>query len=103
MAVLRERIAWSRPRKGRSSDLSHEESERVKVAMLFLAKRFGTWDGLAKAMGVRRDTIRHSQLKRAVVSAGVAIRAARAAGVPVEDVLSGAFPKPGVCPHCGRG
>lgn len=29
-------------------------------------------------------------------------RAARLAGVPVEDVLAGRWPVEGACPHCGR-
>jgi hypothetical protein len=83
--------------------LSPEEAGCVKTALAFLAKRHATWDGLAKAMGLKKHTIHYAGSKRGGVSGGVAIRTARAAGVPVEDVLSGAFPRPGVCPHCGRG
>jgi hypothetical protein len=103
MAVLRERVGWSRPRARRGPDLSPEEAARVKAALRFLAKRHGTWAALAKAMNVKHVTVRHAVDKNGGVSAGVALRAARAAGVAVEDILSGAFPKPGVCPHCGRG
>ena len=35
--------------------------------------------------------------------AALALYAARLLSVPVEDVLNGAFPKPGACPLCGRG
>ena len=36
------------------------------------------------------------------VSADMAFRVARAAGVPIDDVLGGKFPPPGTCPHCGH-
>ena len=103
MAILRERVAWTRPRARRGPDLSPEEAGHVKEALAFLAKRYGTWRELAKAMGLKSDTIEYAASERGGVTGGMAIRTARAAGVPVEDVLSGAFPKPGVCPHCGRG
>jgi hypothetical protein len=103
MAVLRERIAWSRPKKPRGPDLSSDELEHAKVALAFMLKRFGTWRAVADAMGLKKATVMLAASKRGRVTAGVALRAARAAGVSVEDLLSGAFPKPGVCPHCGRG
>ena len=39
---------------------------------------------------------------RRAASPMVAFRVARFAGVGVDDVLTGAFPPPGTCPHCGR-
>ena len=30
------------------------------------------------------------------------IRAARLAGVAIEDMLDGTYPPEGVCPHCGQ-
>lgn len=83
--------------------MSPEEAERVKAALRFLAKRHGTWRALSEAMGVKMATIQYAARKGKGVSAGVALRTARAAGVPAEDVLSGSFPKLGVCAHCGRG
>src|SRR5580704_17771311 len=101
MPVLRERVAWSRPRARRGPDLSPEEADRVRVALAFLAKRFGTWKAMTDAMDLKLDTVRHAVKKRGGVTAGVALRAARAAGVPLEDILAGRWPKPGACPHCG--
>jgi hypothetical protein len=103
MVVLRERVSWSRPRKSRGPDLSPEESAHVKAALAFLAKRLGTWGALAKAMGLKKGTIRYAASRLGGVSAGVALRTARAASVSVEDILAGSFPRPGTCPHCGRG
>jgi hypothetical protein len=103
MTILRAPVAWSRPKKPRGPDLSQEERQHVKVALAFMLKRIGTWKAVADAMGLKKATVRLAASKRGGVTAGVALRAARAAGVPVEDILSGAFPKPGMCPHCGRG
>jgi hypothetical protein len=103
MPILRERVAWSRPKAPRGPDLSPEERQRVKVALAFLLVRFGKQKALADAMGLKKATVAYAASKRGGVTAGVALRAARAAGVPLEDILSGAWPKPGMCPHCGRG
>jgi hypothetical protein len=103
MAILRETVGWSKPKARRGPDLSPEEAARVKAVLRFLAKRHGTWAALAKAMDVKHVTIRHAAEERGGVSAGVALRAARVAGVPLEDVLAGHWPTPTMCPICGRG
>jgi hypothetical protein len=103
MAILREATRWRAPKASRGPDLTADEQARVKVALAFLAKRHRTYRVLAKAMGLKRATVVHAVSKRGSVTAGIALRAARAAGAPLEDVLSGAWPKPGACPHCGRG
>lgn len=87
----------------RGPELTEDERQCVKAALVFLRRRYGTWTALAKAMGIKRATVLYAAGKRGSVSAGVALRAARAAAVPLEDVLSGAWPKPGMCPYCGRG
>lgn len=106
MPVLAQRVSWrlaKPPRAVGSADLSPEEQERARVAIRFLVKRFGTWGKLAAAMKANVQTVRFAVSARGAVSAGVALRAARAAGVPLEDVLSGAWPSATACPHCGRG
>ncbi len=103
MPVLRERVAWSRPKAPRGPELTDDERVHVKATLAFLLARLGSWDAVAKATGLKKATLQYAASKKAGVSAGVALRAARAAGVPLEDVLSGAWPKPGVCPRCGRG
>lgn len=103
MPVLRERVAWSRPKARRGPDLTPEEAQRVKATLTILKVRYGTWTAVAEAMHLKVATVKYAAERRGGVTAGVALRAARAAGVPVEDILSGAWPKPGMCPHCGRG
>jgi hypothetical protein len=106
MPILRERIAWSRatpPDKTRtSSDLTPDEQRHVKAALAFLVRRHGSYAKLATVAGTKRATLVLAGGKRGTVSAGIALRVARAAKVPLEDILSGAWPKPGACPTCGR-
>jgi hypothetical protein len=106
MPILRERVAWSRARPPTetraSADLTPDEQARVRVAIVFLRTRFGTYPKLASAMEVNLRTLTLAASRRGTVSAGIALRAARAAKVPVETILTGAWPPPGMCPTCGR-
>lgn len=92
----------TKPRPMPRGDLTAEEIGHLRTAMRFLRVRCGSWASLAKAIrgsGITLQTMVH----RKPPSAGVAIRLARIAGVPVDDLLTGRFPPPGACPHCGRG
>src|SRR5580693_7008916 len=106
MPILTKREVWRKPRPAnetrRSYDLTPAEQENVRVALRFLATRFGDFAKLAKAMGAHRETVQRPARRAAPVTAGIALRAARVAGVPLEELLSGAWPKAGACPHCGR-
>jgi hypothetical protein len=107
MAILRERKVWTRPKPVRTTavpdDLTPEECERVRAALAFLRAKHGSWRALALAMGIKPDTLEEAAKRRGRrPTAGLALRAARVAGVCVETVLSGAWPAAGACPHCGR-
>ena len=78
------------------SDLTIEEQANVRAAISYLRARVGRTDVLAKALRVDRKTLRNP------ASASLAVRVARFAKVGVDDVLTGRFPDPGVCPHCGQ-
>jgi hypothetical protein len=103
--VLVKREVWRKPRPltetRRSTDLTPAEQENVRRALRFLAKRHGDTSKLAKAMAAHRETVQRPA-RGGVVSAGIALRAAKIAGRPLEDLLSGAYPPEGACPHCGR-
>ncbi len=86
------------PRKG---DLTAEERDRVRAALRFLCIQCGGYAALAKAIRFENTTLRHVASRRAP-SAGLALRLARFAGVPVDDLLAGRYPPPGMCPHCGH-
>lgn len=103
MVALRERISWSKPKVSRGPDLTPDEAARVKAVLAALRIRYGSLKALARAMGLKVATVQYASQKRTGVSAGVALRTARAAGQPVEAILSGAWPTPNTCPHCGRG
>jgi hypothetical protein len=102
MTILVKRETWAKPRLAtetrRSSDLSPEEQARAKAALRFLAKRHGGKARLAKAMRSTLGAVAHALSARGTVSAGLMLRAARVASVPLEDVLSGKWPPAGGVP-----
>ena len=106
MGILYERKSWSKSRPPnttqRSTDLTVEQQANAKATLRFLATRHGSARKLAEAMGAKVRTVRAALEVRGRVSAGLAVRVAKVAGVPLEDVLGGAWPPPGACPHCGR-
>jgi hypothetical protein len=106
MAILLARTVWKKPRSSdkvrHSSDLTPEEQVNVKAALHFLNVRLGGPKKLAEAMKALPATVKYAVSNRGKVSAGIALRTARAAGVPLEDLLSGAWPRAGECPLCGR-
>src|SRR5579883_891079 len=106
MTVLRERKVWRHERPAnetrRASDLTPEEQSNVVRALAFLRVRHGGWPSLAKSLRATEGLVRRAGRFGRAVTAGLALRAARLAGVPVEDVLSGRWPPEGACPHCGR-
>ena len=81
-----------------TDDLTAQEQTNVRAALNYLRARFGTWETLAQALKYGRKTVTPST----GVSARLAVRVARLAGVGVDDVLCGRFPPPGTCPHCGQ-
>jgi hypothetical protein len=82
-------------------DLTADEQARVRVALRFLMARAGGVAGIAPALGFKRRTIANVRDGQ-TVSVTLAFRVARLAAVPLEDLLTGKFPPPGVCPHCGN-
>jgi DNA-binding XRE family transcriptional regulator len=106
MAVLLERVTWRKPRQltagAPTPDLTADEAANARRALRVLRTRHGGTRALADAIGVRVATVENGMKPRRKVSVGLALRLARLAGVPLEDVLSGMWPKAGSCPHCGR-
>jgi hypothetical protein len=104
--ILTEPKRWSCPRDPnktrRSSDLTPDEQASAKAALRVLRVRLGGARQLAEALSANHATLLAALSRRGKPSAGLALRAARLAGVPLEDVLSGAWPEAGSCPHCGR-
>lgn len=108
MKILRERVEWQKPRSAprgiqHADTLTQEEEENVRRALAQLRRRYGSYEKLAIAMGMKSYTLwQGAKRRRRRPTAGYAIRAARLAGVPVGAILVGAWPKKGACPMCGR-
>jgi hypothetical protein len=106
MTVLTKPTSWRTARPPRetvgSSDLTPEEQRHARAAIRFLIKRHGTSEKLAKAMKANAGTLKASLSADYGLSAGLALRVARVAGVPLEDMLAGRWPSPAACPYCGR-
>lgn len=83
------------------TDLTKEEQAKVRTALRFLRIRFEGWLPLAKALRVREDSL-GAVARGGGVTASLTFRIARLASVSVDDVLTGKFPHPKACPHCGH-
>jgi hypothetical protein len=84
------------------SDLTAAEQTHVRTALKFLRSRCGTWETVAKILRLAAATLNGAATGRRTVSPLIAFRVARLAKVSVDDVLTGHFPAPGTCPHCGH-
>lgn len=83
------------------SDLTKEEQARVRTALRFLHTRFQGWEPLAKALRVRHDSL-GVVARGGAVTASLTFRVARLVSVGIEDLLTGKYPHPNACPHCGH-
>ena len=83
------------------SDLDEKEQKHVRTALRFLRVRVGAWAPVADALHLAYDTIEKVVNGRRPVTASLALRTARLAGVSVDDLLAGRY-LPGACPHCGH-
>jgi hypothetical protein len=84
------------------SDLTTKEQDNVRAALRFLRARAGSWVGLAKTLKVAPTTPGNVANSHRVASPTLTFRVAKLAKVSVDDVLTGRFPPPGTCPHCGH-
>ncbi len=65
--------------------------------------RCRTWETLGRALKFSGMNLGLMANGHRLISPKVVIRIAKFAGVGVDDVLTGRFPAPGTCPHCGHG
>jgi hypothetical protein len=95
---------WQKPRSegaaGTKLSLTVQEQANVRAGLRWLRLRLGTHTELAKALRIKRKTS-EEYIARRPPGAVIAIRAARLAGISVEDLLAGRWPG-GTCPNCGR-
>lgn len=84
------------------SDFDEKEQKNVRTALRFLRLRIGAWEPLAKALRYEMDSVEKMVNGRRAVTARMALRVARIAGVSIDDLLEGRYLQ-GACPHCGHG
>ena len=107
MAILKTKKVWKAQRDLppkttlRPCELTRAEQESVWAGVLKLRAEYPTWPALAAALGVNRVTLVMMKPGQRVPTVGLAFRISRLVGVPIDDVLSGAFVR-GRCPMCGR-
>ncbi len=87
----------ARPRATRT--VSGEEALRLRAALRSLRSMAGSTRCLAEILGLSEKHLQHI-IGGKPASYGVAVRAARLAGVPVEQLLGG-LTSVQRCPHCG--
>lgn len=78
---------------------TQEEQARLRAALKNARPKFGTWACLADAMRMTTDAVEHTA-RGAMVSGDVAVRLARALGVPLESLYR-APTDASTCPTCG--
>lgn len=83
------------------SDLNPAEQQHVRAALRVLHRRMGTWAAVAAALHCSPRSLEPVTAGRSPVSASIALRTARLAGVMIDDLLVGRFLPPGACPNCG--
>jgi hypothetical protein len=105
--ILRERKVWKAPRKKRwlresADSLTPEETDNVRIALRALKMQHGTWNGVARALGVDYRSVSKPMETGRRPTAGLAVRVAKLVGVTVDAVLRGEWPGFKPCPTCGR-
>ena len=85
----------------RACDFTAAEADHVRNALRFLRLRCGNWAAVGKALGYKETSIIDAVNGRVQPSASMAIRIAKLAKVPIDDVINGRYPEAGTCPMCG--
>lgn len=83
------------------SDLTEKEQTNVRTAIRFLRARTGGYEPLVKGLRFQQMTIANV-LGGKAVTANMAFRVARLAGVGIDELLAGKYPPAGTCPYCGH-
>jgi len=76
------------------SDLTDKEQRHVRTALRFLRLRAGAWAPLAKALRYEMDSVQKVAAGKKAVTPALALRVARFAGVPMDELLAGQWLSP---------
>jgi len=83
--------------------LTVQEQAHVRAALHYLHARIGSWAVVAKAVRSKRANLRRLRAGHRIRGMRrLAGRIARLAGIHVQALLTGGYPPPGTCPHCGH-
>lgn len=85
----------------RSALFTPDEERRFRQAMRNLSGAFGSWGALAAAMRVRTSAISHMMAGRSAVSGDMIVRAMRASGLSLSELLGNPVPADR-CRACGQ-
>ena len=86
---------------GTPRQLTLEEQAHVRTALHYLHARLGTWIATARAVRVKRATLRRVRAGERV-KLYLAQKVAALVAVSVSDLRAGRYLPAGACPHCGR-
>ncbi len=115
MSILTKRVVWrneSHVRRQTEAVLVGREATNVRLALEAMHAKLGTWDAVGAILKVTSRSIQMHRVGR--MKSGMAVRVAKAIGVPVGELLAGrvrgvrrfrdalAGARTRVCPHCGR-
>jgi hypothetical protein len=81
--------------------LTAEETRHFRVSLRNLARAYGSWRCLAEVIGVPVGSLLQAVKPRRRPSGVLVLRAAQAAGMHVETMLSGTLSAAGRCQGCG--
>jgi hypothetical protein len=85
---------------GTPRQLTPEEQAHVRTALHYLHARLGTWIATARAVRIKRATLRRVRAGSRV-KLYLAQKVAKLAAVPVDDLRSGKYPPAVTCHRCG--
>lgn len=104
MTILTAKQVWRRNPEPEGKQLGNRlglvERENVRQALVYLVGRYPSRDAAVAATGLTIAALVKGTSKRRAQSYRLACVVARSAAVPVEKILSGAWPGDR-CPHCG--
>ena len=104
MTILRTKQIWRREPIASGKQLGNRlnltERENVRRALVYLCGRYPDVAARSKALGMTEDALLKARSRQRAQTYRLACIVARAAGVPVEKVLTGLWPGDR-CPHCG--
>lgn len=101
LRLVKEKPETPKPRRVRGHQLTDEEVKRVRAATRNLIRALGSVECLSEVTGLAVDTLYGiGNLRHGRPGMASAVKIAKAAGMPVEKLLSGRLGLADQCPTC---